>query len=121
MPYENHWDKQSLYRRFTGVVNGEEILLSNLELHAEPNFQTITSIINDFTEVTAVQIEMAHTEVYAKTDDVIANSKGKLKIALVVDKPDLIALATNYRELMQGKLFECEIFNNIDEAQQWVE
>ena len=119
MPHKNTWESEGLYRKFTGEVRGDEILKSNFELHIDPNFQNIKYIINDFTEITSHSIEISHTEVYATTDDIISNTKGKLKIALIVIQPDHIDLAKNYRALMQDKLFECEIFKTIEDARKW--
>lgn len=120
MSYTNTWESEGLYRKFEGEISGDEILESNYELHEDPNFQTIKYIINDFTEVTGHSIETAHTRAYATSDDIISNDKGKLKIALVVIQPSLLVLANSYREEMRGKLFECEIFQSIEDARKWV-
>lgn len=119
MPYTNTWESEGLYRKFVGKISGVEILESNFELHENPNFQAIKYIINDFMEVTGHSIETVHTKAYATSDDVISNTKGKLKIALVVTQTSLVALANNYREQMRGKLFECEIFQSIADARKW--
>lgn len=120
MPYTNIWETDGLYRKFTGTVSGVEILESNFELHTDPHFQDIQYIINDFTAVTDHSIESGHTKVYAETDNIISDTKGKLKIALVVTQNDLIALANAYRKQMKGKLFECEIFQTVEDAREWV-
>ena len=120
MPHKNTWEPGGLYRKFTGTISGEEILESNFELHVDPNFQTINYIINDFTEVTSHSIETIHTKVYASTDEIVSNTKGKLKIALVVTQSPLIALANSYREEMIGNKFECDIFQSIEDARKWV-
>ena len=120
MPHNNTWEPDGLYRKFTGEISGEEILESNFELHVNPNFSNIKYIINDFTEITAHSIEIAHTKIYAKTDDIVSTTKGKLKIALVAAQAEHIDLAHNYREQMKDKLFECEIFNSIEDARNWV-
>lgn len=120
MPHINTWEPGGLYRKFTGIISGEEILESNFELHVDPNFQTIHYIINDFTEVTDHAIEITHTKVYASTDEIISNTKGNLKIAIVVTQDSLIALANSYREEMIGNKFECDIFQTIEDARNWL-
>jgi len=120
MPYTLTWESKGLYRKFTGDVSGDEILKSNFELHVDPYFQNITYIINDFTGMTGHSIDISHTEVYAKTDDIVSNSKGRLKIALVATQADHIDLANSYCDQMEDKLFECEIFKNIKDARNWV-
>ena len=122
MPHINQWEKDGLYRKFTGEITGHEILESNFGLQIQPEFQSIKYIINDFTEVTGHSIDNSHTELYAQTDEKAASNKGnsELKIALLVTQPSLIALAENYRNEMKGNMFECEIFQTIEAAREWV-
>jgi len=120
MPYTLTWASNGLFRKFTGNVSGDEILKSNFELHVDPYFQDITYVINDFTEMTSHSIETSHTEVYAKTDDIVSNTKGRLKIALIVSQADHIELANSYCEQMEDKIFECEIFRTEKDARIWV-
>jgi len=120
MPYKNTWEQNGLLRKFTGVISGEEILESNFALHEDPRFSDIKYIINDFSEIAGHSIEEAHTKIYAYTDEIISNSKRRLKIALVVSQSEYIPIAESYRELMDGKLFECEIVNVIDDARLWI-
>jgi len=120
MPYTNTWEAEGLYRKFIGRISGHEILESNFELHIDPNFQQIKYIINDFIHVTEHSIQANHTKIYASTDEIIAETKGKLKVALVVTQNSLIALANNYREEMIDKKFECEIFQTVENARKWV-
>ncbi len=85
-----------------------------------PDFHAISYVINDFTEVTDHSIETVHTKIYASTDEIVSNTKGKLKIALVVTKEPLITLANSYREAMAGNKFEYDIFQTIGQTRQWV-
>lgn len=121
MPYTNQWETEGLYRKFTGEVSGDEILESNFELHEDPKFRTIKYIINDFSALTGHSIKPAHTQAYATTDDIISITKGRLKIALVVTREPFISLANNYTELMDGKLFECKVFDTIESARKWAD
>lgn len=115
-----NWEPNGLYRKFTDEISGEEILESNFELQRHPKFEFIDFIINDFSEVTGFTIETEHTKTYAKTDEIAANTKFTLKVAIVVNQDPLIALANSYREEMIGKSFECEIFKTVEDARKWV-
>lgn len=120
MPHKNTWEQDNLYREFSGEIASDEILESNFKLQAHPNFESIKYIINDFTEVTAHNIELVHANVYAKTDEIISNTKGKLKIALIVPiNSTIMEAAIGYRTLMINSLFSCEIFNTLEEAKAW--
>ena len=120
MPYTYTWEPSGLYRKFVGEVSGDEILQSNFELHSHPQFESINYIINDFTEMTGFFITTDHTRIYAKTDEIISNTKGRLKISLVATHNEHIALAENYRKEMKNNRFECEIFNTVENAREWV-
>lgn len=121
MPHTNTWASTGLIRKFTGDIKTEEILKSNFDTHENPDFETIKYIINDFSDVNEILINTAHTKIYASTDDIISNTKGRLKIAIVVDKDEHIALANNYRKEVKNKLFEGETFKTLNEARNWAE
>lgn len=121
MPHTNTWKPSGLIRTFTGQLDVDELLKSNFELHDDPAFKKINYIINDFSEATNCLIETKHTKVIALTDDIISNSKGNLKIAIVAKDEAHIALANNYKNEMKNQVFKCEVFTTIDEAQNWAE
>lgn len=110
MPCINKWESEGLYRQFTGIIGGDEILESNFELHADSKFQTIDYVISDFTAVIGHSIDVDHTRIYTSTDEMISKTKGKLKIALVATEKSIVALADRYREEMAGNRFECGVF-----------
>lgn len=120
MPHTNSWTSNGIYRKFTGEVSGAEILEANFKLYDDPKFNNIKYVINDFTEITGHSVEIAHTEVYASTDDMISDTKSELKIALVVNQAAHISLAKNYQERLKNVVFECEIFQTVTDARNWI-
>lgn len=120
MTHSCTWEESGLIRKFTDEVSPEEILKSNFEIHADPRFYKIKYIINDFTKVTKLNIDSDHAKLYASTDDIISNSKGELKIAIVTELDAHFALANSYRNNMLNRYFECEIFKTMVDAEGWV-
>ena len=120
MAHTNTWNENGVFRKFTGKISPEEILKSNFDMHEDPRFENIKYIINDFTGVTEHEVNKDHTKIYATTDDIISDTKGNLKIAIVAIQDAHIALANNYREEMKNKFFKCEIFQTVEDAQKWV-
>lgn len=121
MPYANSWEKNGLYRKFTDEISCDEILKANIELYDSTDFEYIKYIINDFTEATGNRIEACHAKAYAIMDEVISARKGKMKIAIVVTHPSLIALTNYYCELMVDKRFDCETFQTLSASREWIE
>ena len=120
MSHTYTWEPSGLYRKFAEAINGVEILSSNFEIQAHPKFTEIKYIINDFTEITNYSITTSHTRAYAKTDDIISNSKGQLKIAIIATLDEHITLANNYREEMKNNRFKCGIFDTVEDAREWI-
>lgn len=121
MTHTTNWEKDGIIRIFTGELRPEEILSSNFDIYNQPNFEMVKYIINDFTEVTSFTVDNEHTKIYATTDDIISKTKGKLLIAIVATHQKHIALAKNYQQEMKNKLFECKIFQTVEDAQKWAE
>jgi len=121
MPNTLTWKPDYLLRKFTGDVTGEEILKSNFDLQSHPRFSIIKYLINDFSEITSLLIDENHTKIYASTDDIISDTKGKFKIAIVTDNEAHVELANSYRDSLKNNVFDCEIFATVAEAKKWCE
>ena len=120
MAHTLKWETNGLYRKFTGNISSDEILESNLQLMMMPEFKKAKYIINDFLEVSDQSVLPEHTKAYAKSDNVIANTAGIIKIALVADKDELIQIASSYLEIMENELFNCELFKTVEDARHWI-
>lgn len=121
MPYHNVWETHGLYRVFSGELQGDEIFSSNVAVQADPRFPGIRYIINDFTGISGHQIDDTHIWIYAKTDHMVAGSKQQLKIALLVQGAEQMALAQDYKSLMSDCSFDCDVFTELADARAWAE
>lgn len=120
MSHQNKWEENGLYRIFTDKITGDEILTSNLSIHGDSRFDDIRYVINDFTQI--VEFEAAEIDILkiSTIDNVAARSNSYLKIALVATSESLLKWIHQYCIQMQDSPFECEIFNKLDDAYQWV-
>ena len=121
MAHTYNWEPEGLYRKFFDEISAEEILSSNFEIQRAPEFTDIKYLINDFTDVTGYTLTEEHTGIYAKTDDIISDSKGKLAIAIVVGNKEQKAFAEAYRQQLTNKFYIVEIFDALQDAREWVE
>jgi len=120
MPHTTTWESKGVYRHFNGLVTGEEILESNFKLQADSRFEVIDYVINDFTRVTDHTVTLADTNAYAVTDEIAANEKPSLNIAIIVTKKDLFEVADMYCELMKAMKYNSKTFKTIKQARSWV-
>ena len=120
MAHTYNWETNGLYRKFSGNIRSDEILETSLELQMMPEFEQAKYVINDFLEVTGHSVLPEHTKAYAAIDNVIANTAGIIKIALVIDNEALTQIADNYLELMENELFDCALFKTVEDARHWI-
>lgn len=120
MAHTISWNIEGIIRNFSDEISPDEILQSNFDIHNQPKFENVKYIINDFREVTSLNVDTAVTKIYASTDDIIARTKGKLLIAIIATHKEHLALAENYQKEMKNNLFKCEIFKNLEDAQKWI-
>ncbi|NWF36918.1 hypothetical protein [Mariprofundus sp. KV] len=120
MAYSSTWKSTGIYRIFSGLVSGSEILKSNLELYNDVRFNSARYIINDFAEISGHSIEASDLQAFASMDEMIAQEKHEFKIALVVPQAAYVGLANGLCELTNNKLFEYATFQTVDDALKWV-
>lgn len=116
MPYIHKWKGTGVVREFSGLIDAIQILNSNLELHRQ--FSDIHYVINDFTRISEVTITAEQTKAFSSSDEMIAYTKGNLNIAIVISE-EFLPLALAYQKQMVDSSFTCQIFKNMDEAEQW--
>ncbi len=120
MSHEITWRENGIYRKFSDIIHPEEILQSNFATHEDPRFLEVDYIINDFIDIERIAMDPEHSRIFASTDDVIAdNREKKMKIAIVI-QPEYQSLAEAYRQSLNTRMFICEIFNTVDNAEEWV-
>lgn len=50
MAYQTHWDSHSVFQRYWGEPTPSEFLMASEELHADPRFDALHFIVNDFSK-----------------------------------------------------------------------
>lgn len=120
MAHTISWNTEGIIRIFSGEISSGEILQSNIKIYNQPKFEKVKYIINDFSEVTSLNVDTTVTKIYASTDDIIARTKGKFLIAIIATHDEHITLAKSYQKEMKNNLFKCELFKNFEDAQKWV-
>jgi len=119
MSHSITWENEGVYRRFKGLVTGEEILESNFTLQSDARFTDIDYVINDFTDVSESTVTVADTNAYAITDEIASNKKPTLNIAIVVTRKELFDMADTYCDLMKTMKFDAKIFKTTEQARRW--
>jgi hypothetical protein len=111
-----------LFTRATGVVRDEDIRRLARAITDDPEMRPDFDRLNDFTEVTAVEVsteviwEMA--QVYGELD----SSEGPrgMKIAAVTTKDVVYGLMLMYQTLRTDSPFEFKTFRDMSQARAWL-
>lgn len=119
MSHQDKWEKDGLYRHFTGKVSGEEILDANLNIQGDVRFLDIKYVINDFTQTTEFDSTKTDVAKIVTFDNVVSISKKQLKIAIVATLDSLLPWVNLYCEKMQNAPYDVKVFDNMNDALQW--
>lgn len=120
MPHTNSWKERGLIRSYTEIINGSEIIESNLEMHGDSRFDHISYVINDFSKVEGCLVSEEELEMMSITDEVAKHSNRYLKIAIVATQEEIIKLAQIYCDFMRDASYDAEIFATLEDAHAWV-
>lgn len=120
MPHTNLWEDRGVIRHFTGCVTGEEIINSNLKMHGDARFDDLAYIINDLIDVEECVITEDELVMLSVTDAVAEHSNKFLKIAIVATNMSIIDLANSYCEFMTDNTYATQVFNDMNDAFDWI-
>ena len=120
MPHHLIWEEKGLYRKFIDSVSGEEVLNSILAIQGDARFDSIRYVVNDFSQIIDFEVSDLDIKKIVIVDNVAAMTNPNIKIAIVATYEPLLQWIELYCEKMEDSLYECKIFDNIDEAYQWV-
>lgn len=120
MGYDLHWEPpQGVVKRLFGQVSGAELIASGVQVEADPRFDALSYVINDFRDCTAVNVLPRQVEEMAAIDAVAALTNPRIRIAIVATHPEILAGAQAYAS-DPLTVYPTRLFATMDEARAWV-
>ena len=120
MSYENIWEKHGVYRKCSGRVTGKEILQAVQEVESDNRFDLIRYVINDFLDVTEVDVSFEEIKLIAAIDNAAALTNPNIKVAQVTINSGIEDLAKFYSDRPGNNRYPSKLFLSLDEAREWV-
>lgn len=120
MSYKNIWEKDGVYRKYTKCITGIDIINAMGEVHGHELFDSISYVINDFLDVTEMELTPVEIKTLAAIDKAAALSNPNIKIALVATKPTIQSMAEMYGDFMSESPYISEVFTELNEARKWI-
>ncbi len=110
------------YVKFTGEVNGKEVIRLKRKIFSDPKWKFGMNQINDYLKVKRLVVEREDidiiVEVEKEQDTIVKDNKRKLAI---VSDNDLYQAIFKYYEVIAKKLlYKTKVFRNIEQALKWV-
>lgn len=121
MPYKSTWEGHVVHKRFTGVVSSAEFVLSAQEIAANPQFDSLHAIVNDFTEATGCQVDAAALESVAVIRFGSLATNARLRVLVVGTAPWVAGLVDEVKSNPLVGSHETRRFDTLAEARAWLE
>ena len=120
MSYTTEWEKNGVVWRYSDVVNGEELIKSNLEIYGDERFDIMKYQIVDLIDVNTFQVTRDEMLKMAAYDKAAALSNPRVKVAIVATIPAIKTLTELYEAANIESPWETRVFDSIADARAWV-
>ena len=119
MGFHVHWENRGVVKRYFGQVSAEELIAPVIATEADPRFDRLRYVINDFLDATSVTFTQADIDEIAACDIGAALTNPRIKVAVVVVQEDVIELVGRYIQA-SGLAYPTRVFPTIAQARAWV-
>ena len=120
MSYTTEWEPHGVLWRYWDMVNGRELIDSNLEIYGDERFDTMKYQIVDLTKVTAFKVTRDEMLKMAAYDRAAALSNPFVKVAVVAQITAIKSLTALYDAENIKSPWETQLFDTVDQARAWV-
>jgi hypothetical protein len=114
------WVNRGVLVTLSEQLDGDELFQVNEKVYSDSRFDNLLYQLWDFTKVTELNINIEDIIKIAAHDKAAALSNSSLKVATVATEEVMQTLLSLYQAEMFTSPWESQMFNSVDEAQQWV-
>jgi len=119
MSYELIWEPAGVVKRYRGVLTGHDLVESVERTEADPRFDGLRYVINDFLAVVRVEVILADVEHVAAVDRGAAMTNRDIWIAVLTTSGEITGLARRYAELSRN-VYPTQVFETMSQARLWL-
>lgn len=117
MPIRFQWEPRGVVRIITGDVDTGELLNSVADLQNDPRFDELRYVVEDLSEVGAVQLDEAGMDMLIASAIGAAFSNPHIRIAVVTTSPYVHTLA---RQFVAQSPYITRMFRTLADARAWI-
>ena len=119
MPYKLDWEHDGIYWKYSGSVSGKEIIEASTAIYGDPRFDDLKYKLVDFLDVETISMDKDEVALIAYQHRSAERSNPYVKNAIVV-KSSGSELANNFASFFSDSHWDVQIFQNLDEANNWL-
>ena len=120
MPYEKHWEKGGVVTRYWGFIDGGELADSCESIAADPRFDDLRFVIQDFATIDGHDIDAASIERIAVCRIGSMASNPNIRVLMVTVDEGVAAVKSQLESPRYGETFETRVFASVTLARQWL-
>ena len=114
------WVTRGVLVTLSEQLDGDELFQVNEKVYGDSRFDNLRYQLWDLTKVTEFNVNIEDMIKIAAHDKAAALSNSSLKVAIVATEEMIQTLISLYQAEIFTSPWESQMFNSIDEAQQWV-
>lgn len=119
MAYATEWEKHGVLWRYWGIVTGNELIKSNLDIYGDERFDAMKYQIVDLSKVSTFNVTRDEMLKVAAYDRAAALSNPRVRVAVITDLTAIKSLTRLYDAENIKSPWETEIFTDIEDARIW--
>ena len=116
MPYTTTWTQHGVTWKYTGILTGEELLQSNLNIYGDERFDDLLYQIVDLSEVEQMTVSPILIRKIAYLDMAAAHTNPRIRVAVIDGKQ----LNDIYSENANETHWPTQDFDSMEAALVWV-
>lgn len=113
------WEPKGVYWKYTQQVSGEEITETSKSIYRDPRFKDLQYKLVDFLDVETIEMDKKDIIRIACQHRSAVKFNRNIKSAIVL-KSKTNKLANKFTELFKGSSWEVQVFQNLDDANNWL-
>ncbi|ADE55575.1 hypothetical protein [Coraliomargarita akajimensis] len=118
MPFTTEWIEHGVIWRYSGILTGEELIQSNLDIYGDPRFDDLRFQIVDLREITELDVNDRCMKRIAHLDMAAARTNPRIRVAVIEGKAHS-HLNNAYLSSVQDGHWPAAAFSSEAEALQW--
>ena len=119
MSYRLYWQPRGLVRHFSGEVTAAEMLAAVNAAAADPRFDDLRYIVDDYLDCTGNVANAVEMEEVLAIENAARSFNRRLRIAIIADQPDVARLMDCYIHGLPEKIPH-KLFSTRDAAMAWL-